>query len=350
MTALKLVRLLALALAFAFGLLAAPAIGATPTLRPRVVVEAPVLRIVDLFDNAGPAGARVIARAPAPGQRLTLDAGDLARLARTHGLAWRPASVADHALVERPGAPVPRAAIEAALRAVLAARRSPGSQDAPDQADEEIELPGLGAIQVPIGVPAQVTALDAALDPASGRFIATLLVAAEGMTPTRQRVSGRLHPILLVPAAAHRLAAGHVVGAADVRPVRIRRDRMQPGLVTEARAVLGQALRRPLAEGSLFVLRDLMRPIVVPRGSAVIMMLETAGLSIAATGRALEDGAQGQVIRVANSQSRIELDAEVVGPGRVRVAMPSPLPLATGTGAPPGRDRGAPLASAAPAR
>ncbi|MCC7425958.1 MAG: flagellar basal body P-ring formation protein FlgA [Alphaproteobacteria bacterium] len=316
MTPIQLARLFALALAFAWGLFAAPAFGAgMPAPRPHVVVEAPQLRLSDLFDNAGAAGLRVIAAAPAPGQRYLIEARDLARIARAHGLAWRPHSPAEQSIVERPGIPIPRTAFEDALRAALAGFGA--------EAEDEVEFAAPAATFAPVGAAPRIMATEPALDPASRRFVATLLVSAEGMPAIRQRISGRLHATIMVPAAAHRLSMGHVVGTADLRPVRIRAARMEAGLVTDPQAVIGLALRRPLAAGALFVERDLRRPVLVPRGGPVTMILQSEHLSIAAAGRALEDGGIGDRIRVANSTSRTEVEAVVIGPGRVRVAMPA---------------------------
>src|ERR687894_692575 len=98
--------------------------------RPFSVVEEPVLRLGDVFENAGERAAQAIGAAPAPGRRLVLDAAQLSALAR---------------------APL---------------------------------LP-------PVGPPAAVAHLSAentTLDAATGRFSATLVVLAEGMPTLRVRL------------------------------------------------------------------------------------------------------------------------------------------------------------------
>ena len=57
-----------------------------------VVLDGPVLRLGDLFDGLGEEAAREIARAPAPGRRVELDARWLAAVAKGYGVAWRPSS------------------------------------------------------------------------------------------------------------------------------------------------------------------------------------------------------------------------------------------------------------------
>ena len=73
---------------------------------------------------------------------------------------------------------------------------------------------------------------------------------------------------------------------------------------------------QPIREG------DLRAPIVVARGSLVGMTLTTPNMVLTAQGRAIEDGAMGQVIKVMNTQSKTTVDAVVEGPGRVVVSAP----------------------------
>ncbi|HJS84556.1 MAG TPA: flagella basal body P-ring formation protein FlgA, partial [Acetobacteraceae bacterium] len=51
---------------------------------------------------------------------------------------------------------------------------------------------------------------------------------------------------------------------------------------------------------------------------------ELPGISLSAEGRALENGAAGDHIRVLNPASRAVLDAVVIGEGRVRVDPQAP--------------------------
>src|SRR5918994_7581453 len=75
--------------------------------RPLSVVEDAVLRLGDVFENAGERATQAIGAAPAPGRRLVLDVAQLSALARAHNLSWRPLSAHERAVVERPGRAVP---------------------------------------------------------------------------------------------------------------------------------------------------------------------------------------------------------------------------------------------------
>ena len=63
---------------------------------------------------------------------------------------------------------------------------------------------------------------------------------------------------------------------------------------------------------------DVQMPILVHKGDLVIIVLNTPSLQLTAQGKALEDGAMGAAIRVANTQSGRVIDAVVAGPNHSR--------------------------------
>src|SRR5689334_20339888 len=74
---------------------------AEATLKPVAVVQGSVIRIGDLFSEAGGHAGDVVAPAPPPGARTTFDAQWLAAAAREHHVDWQPASRVEQAAVER---------------------------------------------------------------------------------------------------------------------------------------------------------------------------------------------------------------------------------------------------------
>lgn len=283
------------------------------TLRPVVVAEDPVLRLGDLFDGAGARAAQPLGAAPAPGRRLVLEMPQLAALARAHGLAWRPLSPHERAVVERPGRAVAREEIEAALRADLLRLGM----------DPEAEL-DLGVLLPPMVPPAAMVQLateSQSFDPVTGRFAATLVVMAEGMPTGRLRLAGRAMATQPVVVATRRLALGEVVGPRDARLVRLRAERVRPGMAQSLDQVVGQQLRRPMGGDLPFVAADLGAPALVEKNALVTLVLEAPGLSLTAQGRALEAAPRGGVVPVMNMTSRSIVEGQVVAPGRVRVAM-----------------------------
>lgn len=315
--------------AFAFALLAflpaAAAAQETAAPRPFSVVEDPVLRLGDVFENAGPRAAQAIGAAPAPGRTLVLDAAQLSALARAHNLSWRPLSAHERAVVERPGRPVPREEIDAALRADL-------SRMGVDP-DAELDLGPLLPPVVPSASIAHVSAEGTSLDAATGRFSSTIVVLAEGVPTARMRLAGRAVPTQPAVVATRRIGLGEVVGPADVRLVRLRAERVRPGTAQGLEQVVGQQLRRPVAPDMPFAAADLQAPAMVEKNAPVTLVLEAPGLSLSAQGRALEAAPRGGVVSVMNLASRSVVEGTVVGPGRVRVLIGSAPALAASAAA-----------------
>jgi flagella basal body P-ring formation protein FlgA len=291
-------------------LLAAPAF-AEPTPRPQAVVEEAVVRLADLFDQAGPRGATVLGPAPAPGTRQVIEAAQLGAIARAHGLAWRPGTGMERVVIERPGRPVAREEVLLALRAAL---RGQGLEE-----DAEIEMAGFVAPMVAERAFVQLAIEGAVLDQTGGRFAATLAVIAEGQPTQRLRLGGRVMPTVPMLVATRRMAVGEVVRAADVRLVRVPASRLRPGAAQQADQVVGQALRRPAAAEQPFLLADLQAQPAVERGQTVTMLFETPGMTLTAQGRAMDAAPRGARVGVMNLQSRVVVEAEVIAPGRVRV-------------------------------
>ena len=301
-----------------FAARAAQAQGVPPAPRPLVLVEEPVLRLTDIFENAGEAGAATIGAAPAPGRRMLLDAATLSAIARRHGLAWRPLSGEERSIVERPGRPVPREEVESLLREELVRLGM--------DPEAEMELPGFAPPVVPLGALPQAMIEAAHFEAQTKRFAATLVVAADGMPSWRGRVSGRALTTVPVVVATRRLAVGEVVSPGDLREVRMRTERVRPGTAQRTEDVRGKQLRRPIGAELPFMLVDLTAPSIVRKNQLVLMVLEGPGLALTAQGRAMDDAARGDRIPVMNLASRSIVEAEAIGPGRVRVT-PGAVPL-----------------------
>jgi flagella basal body P-ring formation protein FlgA len=281
------------------------------TLRGATTLEAPMVRVADLFDGAGEGGARVLGPAPAPGNRIVIESAQLAAIARQFGIDWRPASPSDRVVLDRPGRPLPRDAVFSALRAAL------GELGAPVETD--IDLPGFVAPLVPQESEARLSIDQLDYDPASGRFTALLTVTAEGMEVRRERLSGRVSEMLDLPVLPHRLAVGAVIEPGDTRMARVRSDLVRGEVARLPEQIVGFALRRPVAPGQPIALADLARPSAVLKGARVVIELSAPGLALVAQGIALDNGAIGERIAILNPATRATLSAEVLGPQRVRV-------------------------------
>jgi flagella basal body P-ring formation protein FlgA len=309
--------LLATALA-STALLLAPPRGATAAeLHPYVTLTDSVVRLSDLFSDAGPNAERILGPAPEPGAKIVVPARQLAAIARQYGVDWRPTSDRDEAVLERPARAPTRQELIDALADVL---KREGAGD-----DLDIALTTGALPPVPAGAPLEVRVLGLDFDAAHGAFTADVTLLSAGMKPVSLRVAGRVWAMAEVPVPALRIDPGVVIAPADLKKLRIRKDQLGDGAALSLEDVVGLTPRHPLIPGQMIRRADLAEPPLVRRGLPVRLTFDQGGLSITTQGQALEDGTRGAIVRVLNPRSRAVLDAEVTGPGTARV-MPGSSP------------------------
>lgn len=295
---------------------AAPARAAT--LRTMTSLSAPVVLVSDLFDGAGAEAARVLGPAPPPGERIVVEAPQLAAIARQFHVDWRPASSADRAVLDRPGRLLPRQMLLDALDAALVNAGAPALND--------IDLPDFEPPLVPLGSQPHTLVEQMEYQRDSGRFTADVLVSGDAMPPMRLRLVGNVAEVAEVAVPSRRLAAGSVLRPGDLVPARVRSASLRGEAVRDLEQAAGMAVRRAIMPGQPLLIADLQRPIVVAKGAHVAMELRSPGLAVAAQGIALAAGAVGERIQVLNPSSRMVVDGEITGTDRVAVA-PDSVPL-----------------------
>lgn len=322
MTRIVSVLILLLGLAGLASLPAAAETAAAPALlRSTVTVEAAVIRLGDLFDGGAPesglANADVaVARAPAPGESVVLDARWLSAVARAYDVAWRPASRFDQAVVTRASQLIGAETIRATLAADMVARGVDGEFD--------IQFDGSApALKLPVDVDPTLTVQQLNLDSQSGRFQAVLVAATDGQASARTVVSGRVFALTEVPVPTRRLLPGEVITEADLEWVQVHADRISGATVVDPSQIVGHSPRRPIRAGEPVRANDLLIAMTMKRGTVVTMVLETPQMLITTQGRAMEDGAEGDLVDVMNIASNRVVKATIVDPTTVSVAATS---------------------------
>ncbi|MFD1333184.1 flagellar basal body P-ring formation chaperone FlgA, partial [Methylopila musalis] len=99
-----------------------------------------------------------------------------------------------------------------------------------------------------------------------------------------------------------------------------RRAKAQAGEGVDLAAARGMALRRPMREGQALRAPDLIRPQHVERGGFVTLVYGLGGMSLSLKAKALQSGAQGDLVAVQNIQSKRTVTGVVTGPSEVTVS------------------------------
>ncbi len=297
-------------------LAAAPAAGAEPggqvILRSHVVVNSDLVLLGDIFTGAGDKADTPVAYTPAPGKRAVFDARWLSRVARAHGLNWRPTGIRDRTVVKRESFVIGRQEIEDVILAALIDRgANPGL---------EVELSNrMLRLHVAGDATATIAVEDAVFEPRTKRFTAIIVAPADDPSAKRIRVTGRLIKVSDVPVLARRVMSGEIIGEGDIEWIKVRSSRLQRDIILDAGDLVGKSAKRGLRAGKPVRASEVRRPLLVTKSSLVTIILRAPSLLLMSQGRALEHGSDGDTIRVINTQSNKVIEAMVIGPGRVTV-------------------------------
>jgi flagella basal body P-ring formation protein FlgA len=295
-------------------------------LRLQVQLDAGVIKVGDLWTNAGTKSDAVVGPAPPPGRAIAIETGQLAYIARLFDVDWRPVSGVERTSVERAGRPLSREEAAEPLRRNLV--------EAGAGESGTVELANFAAILVPPASFPLIAVEAMAYDPGSDRFSASLVVSGPDMPTQRMRVAGRILHMTTAVIATRRLQAGEVIGAADVRAAQVPERRLAGPVLGDVALAVGQAPRRTIVAGQPLTATDIGPPVMVAKGDTVVVVLDTPGIYLAAQGVSLSAGGHDDVIQVMNPLSRAVVAARVVGPGRAVIA-PGSTPLVAPAAAPP---------------
>ena len=131
-----------------------------------------------------------------------------------------------------------------------------------------------------------------------------------------------------VAVPSHDVARGKVLGADDLVYRSVPVASASESTVRSIADLMGQETRRSLRAGEFVRMADVKHPTLVAKGSTVTMIFEAPGVSLSATGRALNEGGNGDSITVLNTVSYRQVQATVIAPGTVRVGSGLPGPIA----------------------
>lgn len=281
-------------------------------LKERLIASGPAITLGDLFENAGPAAQAAVARAPSPGERLSIDPLHVQAVAAREGLDWANAGAVLRVTVERAARLVSGSQIEAIIEEMLFVETGETHQVSLSNRSADLAAP-LDSLGGP-----EVLSFDH--DPRSGLFRAEIAAWPGGASET---ISGRAEAVVDLPVLARPIARGEVITAADLDWVQMPAGQVRAEHVSSEAALIGMAARRSLRPGSALREFDIEAPAIIARGDIVSLVFQSGALTLAARARAMEDGAQGEVIRFVNLQSNRTVEAVADGPGRARIAGPA---------------------------
>ena len=287
-----------------------------PAMRAETTIASDTVRLGDLIDNAGDAASIPVFHAPELGASGTIQAYRVLEVARKNGIAHIDTRGLQEITIFRAARMIPIADLEAAV--ADAAVRHLGLAKPADvtiRFDRDVR-----ALQIEPGANESPRIARFAYDAHSNRFEG--VVEVQGSLSLRRnpvRVSGALMETAEIVVVARALNRGETLRDSDILIERRPRVEVASDVVTKSSAVIGQAARRALRPGQTLRAADLMKPDLVGRNEAVTIVFEMRGITLTARGKAMDAGAEGDIVSVLNPQSKRVLQATVRGPGLVVV-------------------------------
>jgi flagella basal body P-ring formation protein FlgA len=305
-------------------LLAAPAWAApvAVAVNAEVTVTGPQLTLGELASITGDDKDRIkelaaikLGNAPSPGHRLALTSDALgARLAAAN------ADLSEITWTVPPTIVVTTAAQTISGERLAAAAAEALQNQLGGDGDNELAITPLGTapdIQVPLGH------VDLKADmPAGIRYNAptgvVVSVSTDGRPFTTVSLRFNVKAYQQVVVAARNIAAREEITTENVRVERREIGKMA-GYVTSIDKVLGLAARRPVTAGTPLTEAAVDKPVLIKRGTNVTILVKAGGMVITAGGQAMQEGREGEVIRVQNVISKRIVSARVVDTNTVQV-------------------------------
>lgn len=152
-----------------------------------------------------------------------------------------------------------------------------------------------------------------------GRYTADLVFYSGSRAVQTVRVSADITVVAPVVSAVRSIGRSDVIGPGDVTLSSRDISHMPDSVLHSTAAVIGQQAKRPIRSGTTLE-SDMIKPCpVVSRGEIVTVYIDRQQFSISTRGRALQDGAIGETIRVANLSSDKNVYGVVTADKRVQV-------------------------------
>lgn len=291
-----------------------------PLLRSEAIITGDIVRIGDLVEHAGIVANVPIFRAPDLGSTGTVPADAVIEAVRAHALVGLDTGGLNEVLVTRASRTIAAKVIEDCVADALSRQFALGARkDIAVIFERELH-----AIQVEPSAKGEPRVARINFDARTGRFDATLEIPTGPGNRGMLRLSGRAAATVDVVTVVRPIDRGTLLRSTDVLVERRPRADIGRDIVSDAEQAVGFAARTALQPGRPLRVADLMKPELVQRNETVTLVYEVPGIVLTVRGKAIDGGAEGDVISVLNEQSKRTVQGVVVGPGRVIVSTGSP--------------------------
>ncbi len=278
------------------------------------IVDKSTVTLGDLFDNLETGRDIWVMNSPAPGEKTSVSTRYLANLTRQHNVYWQNSRGVRQITVTRKGKVIKHEALKHLIKQELEVLKLSDRKNGIrfENKNATLHLPEDSSVE-------DITLDKFDIDQQTGKFSALLSVPVGDDTYTTATVRGRTHAITYVPALNRNIPPGRLITEQDIAWVGLPTLSIGRNIIRAENQLIGMTPRRNLNPSTPLRPSDLERPVIVMRGKIVSILFKSGKISLTATGKAIENGGRGDVIRVMNSKSHKTIDAVVTGPAQVQV-------------------------------
>lgn len=121
--------------------------------------------------------------------------------------------------------------------------------------------------------------------------------------------------------AATSISRSELFSSQNLRYERFDIGRLGAGYFTDSKKVFGLAARRVLSPGTVITDSAVVKPVAIKQGATVNIVARIGNMEVSSMGQAMQDGIEGQLIRVKNVNSAKIISARVLDENTVQVLM-----------------------------
>lgn len=298
---------------------------AGPRLKIEAMVESDQIRLGDLIEGLEKGSEIAVFAAPAPGSRGTIRADRIVAAALEMGITGIETGATRAVTVIRSGRAISRNDMIDAISRNLADRGVKG--DLEIILDDAIRARTFDAQR---SGPLRIASFTR--DTRSGRFEARIALAGAADAES-WLATGSMSETREIAVLVNDVERGEAVHSKDVIMVKRPASVLGADVALTMADLVGMIPRRTLKAGEPVRSADLAKPILVEKNQLISVTYSSKGLSLAMRGRAQQNGALGETIRIQNPQSKRFVEGVVTGQGHVTITnlTPQTPPLADAT-------------------
>ena len=293
---------------------------AAPVLRAQVTVESDIVRVGDMVENAGSAAQIAIYRAPDLGTTGTLSTAQVINVLQAHQVIGVDTRDIKSVTVTRLARTIDSREIESQVAHAIEHRNGLG-----DAANLSLTFDrGVQDIRLEASSSGTLQPTLVRYEPRGGHFDVTFEIGNDVTgSRTKLRFTGVAVEMLDAAILTRNVERGEVVKASDVVVERRPKAEVGADAATRGRTV-GMQMRRSLRAGQPLRVADVGKPDLVQKDDNVTLIYESAGIYLTASGKAIDNGTDGDTVNVLNLQSKRTITGTVVGRDQVAISIATP--------------------------